>query len=73
MNKEQSTQKVIVSQSMLKFTQDYSKQLNLNLKLKDMVAITNVLVDYCTNGYSKEIGSRLEAIDEYIVKNFENE
>lgn len=62
----QDNQKVIVSQSMLKFTQEYSKQLNLPLSLKNMVAITNVLVDYCMNGYSKEIGDRLDSIDKFL-------
>lgn len=71
MNKEQSTQKIIVNQSMIKFTSDYLKQINLNLPLKDVIAITNVLSDYCVNGYSKEIGSRLEAIDKYIKDKFE--
>ena len=68
---QQDTQKIIVNQSMIKFTSDYLKQINLNLPLKDVIAITNVLSDYCVNGYSKEIGSRLEAIDKYIKDKFE--
>jgi hypothetical protein len=63
-------QKVIVSQSMLKFTQEYSRQINRPFKLKEMAAITNVLVDYCMNGYSKEIGDRLDAIDKFILQSF---
>lgn len=70
---QQDTQKIIVAQSMLKFTQDYCKQINLNLPLKDMVAITNVLQDFCVNGYTKEIGSRLEAIDNFIKNKFNDE
>lgn len=65
------TQKIIVNQSMMKFTSDYLKQINLNLPLKDVIAITNVLSDYCVNGYSKELGSRLEAIDKFIKAKFE--
>jgi len=65
------TQKIIVNQSMMKFTADYLKQINLNLPLKDVIAITNVLSDYCVNGYSKDIGSRLDAIDKYIKDKFE--
>ena len=68
---QQDTQKIIVNQSMMKFTSDYLKQINLNLPLKDVIAITNVLSDYCVNGYSKELGSRLEAIDKFIKKKFE--
>jgi hypothetical protein len=67
----QDTQKIIVNQSMMKFTADYLKQINLNLPLKDVIAITNVLSDYCVHGYSKEIGSRLDAIDKFIKEKFE--
>lgn len=70
---QQDTQKIIVAQSMMKFTMDYTKQINLNLPLKDMVAITNVLQDYCINGYTKQIGSRLEAIDNFIKGKFNEE
>jgi hypothetical protein len=68
---QQDTQKIIVSQSMMKFTADYLKQINLNLPLKDVIAITNVLSDYCVNGYSKDIGSRLDAVDNFIKEKFD--
>jgi len=68
---QQDTQKIIVNQSMMKFTADYLKQINLNLPLKDVIAITNVLSDYCVNGYSKEIGSRLDSIDNFIKGKFD--
>lgn len=67
----QDTQKTIVTQSQLKFVQDYTKQLGVNLTLKETVAITNVLVDYCLNGYSSEIGVRLDAVDKFIREKFE--
>jgi len=67
----QETQKTIVTQSQLKFVFDYSNKLGVNLTLKEIVAVTNVLVDYCINGYSKEIGTRLEAIDKFILDKFE--
>ena len=66
----QEKDKIIVSQSMLKFTQEYSKQINRPFKLKEIAAITNVLVDYCMNGYSKEIGERLDSIDKFINESF---
>ena len=69
----QDNQKIIVSQSMLKFTQEYSKQLNRPFKLKEIAAITNVLVDYCMNGYSKEIGDRLDSIDKFINQSFDEQ
>jgi hypothetical protein len=53
---------------------DYSSKLGLNLTLKEIVGITNVLTDYCINGYSKEIGDRLSSIDKHLLDKFnENE
>jgi len=69
----QDTQKTIVTQSQLKFVQDYSRQLNVNLTLKEMVGITNVMVDYCMNGYSTEIGKRLDSIDKFIMDKFKED
>jgi hypothetical protein len=34
--------------------------------MRDLVAITEVMVDYVSNGYTKELGERLNKIDEYI-------
>lgn len=58
----QDTQKQIVTQSQIKLVLDYSKEVGVNLTLKELVGVTNVLVDYCMNGYSKEIGERLDTI-----------
>jgi hypothetical protein len=71
MTAQQETQKTIATQSQLKFIADYARQLNINLTLKEMVGITNVMVDYCMDGYSTEIGKRLDAIDKFIVEKFE--
>jgi hypothetical protein len=67
----QEKEKSIATQSQLKFVQDYLKQINLNLTLKETVGITNVMVDYVINGYSKEIGERLDSIDKFIKSKFE--
>jgi hypothetical protein len=67
----QDKEKVIVTQSQLKFVSDYTKQLGVNLTLKEMVGITNVMVDYCMNGYSTEIGKRLESVDKFIIEKFQ--
>lgn len=72
-NMAQDTQKQIITQSQLKVVMDYTKQIGVNLKLKEVVGVTNVLVDYCLNGYSKEIGDRLEAIDKFIESKFEEQ
>ena len=66
-------ERTIVTQSQLKFVQDYARQIGLNLTIKEMVGITNVMVDYCMNGYSTEIGKRLDAIDKFILGKFEEQ
>ena len=53
----------IIRQSQLKFVLEYAKQVEVDLKLKEIVGITNVMVDYCLNGYSKELGERFDNID----------
>jgi hypothetical protein len=69
----QDKDRQIVTQSQIKFVFDYSKQIGVNLKLKEIVGVTNVLVEYCINGYSKEIGERLDAIDKFITDKFTEE
>ena len=61
-----STSKAIASQSQLKFVLDYAIYMDKKLSLKDMIAITNVLVDFVDNGYSKELSDRISKIDEYL-------
>lgn len=66
-------QQAIVRQSQLKLVMDYLKQINLNLPLKDVAGITNVMTDYCIKGYTKDIAGRLEAIDKFIKSKFDEE
>ena len=56
----------IARQSQLKLVSEWGNNCGVCLSLKDMVAITNVMVDYVENGYTKELGDRLEKIDGYI-------
>ena len=70
---EKEKQVVICRQSQLKFVMDYSKQIGKPLKLKEMVRISNVLVDYCINGNTKEINDTLGKVDDYLETLFENE
>jgi len=64
----QNTQRQIATQSSLKLVLDWGNSCNRCLELKELVAITNVIVDYVENGYTKEIGERLEKIQEHIDK-----
>ena len=70
---ETQKQEAIVRQSQLKWTFDYLKQINLNLPLKDICGIVNVMTDYCLKGYNKDIAGRLEAIDKFIKTKFDEE
>jgi hypothetical protein len=68
----QSTQASIVRQSTLKFVGDYCKMIGTPLTIHEIVRMTNVLTDYCQNGYNftdekgKSMKTRLDAIDEHI-------
>jgi hypothetical protein len=66
----QKNQQSIIRQSQLKNVVDYCRLIGTPLSLKEIVGITNVLTDYCENGYSKEIGDRLEKIDHHIQNKF---
>ena len=66
-----TTQDSIVRQSSLKFVSDYTKVIGTPLTLKEILGISNVIVDYCQNGYTKEVGERISKIDEHIQSKFE--
>ena len=66
MSNFQNTQESIVRQSQLKFVQDYLVSNNIRLPLKEIIGITNVMVDYCLQGWSKELRERIEACDKHI-------
>ena len=62
----QSQGRQIATQSSLKTVLEWSNGCGKCLTLKELVGITNVIVDYVENGYSKEIGDRLDKIEEHI-------
>jgi len=67
---QQDTQRIIVAQSMLKFVQEYAKQIGVNLKLKEMVRITQILSDFCVTGGTKEVYDKLDLVDKFIEDKF---
>lgn len=71
MSDYKNTQDSIVRQSSLKFVQDYQRTIGTPLTLKEIFGITNVVVDYCQNGWSKDLGDRVSKIDEFIQSKFE--
>jgi hypothetical protein len=66
-----TTQDSICRQSSLKFVSDYTRVIGTPLTLKEIIGITNLVVDYCQNGYSKELGERLEKADLHIQSKFD--
>jgi hypothetical protein len=68
-----TTQDSIVRQSSLKFVQDYQRTIGCPLTIKEIMGITNVIVDYCQNGWSKELGNRVDNIDKFIQTKFPEE
>lgn len=62
----QSKERQIATQSSLKLVLDWSNSCKKCLTLKELIGITNVIVDYVENGYSKEIGDRLDKIQEHV-------
>ena len=73
MANQNTTQDSIVRQSSLKFVQDYQRTIGTPLTLKEILGITNVIVDYCQNGWSKELGNRVDNIDKFIQTKFPEE
>ena len=66
-----TTQDSIVRQSSLKFVQDYQRTIGTPLTLKEILGITNVIVDYCQQGWSNEVGEKIDKIDNHIQSKFE--
>ena len=62
----QNKERQIATQSSLKLVNDWANSCNKCLTLKELVAITNVIVDYVEMGYSKELGERLDKIQEHL-------
>jgi len=62
----QNKDRQIATQSSLKIVLEWSDTCGKCLTLKELVGITNVIVDYVENGYSKEIGDRLDKIQDHI-------
>jgi len=64
---QQSTSRQIASQSSMKLVLDWANSCGKCITLKELVAVTNVIVDYVEFGYSKELGDRLDKIDEFMA------
>jgi hypothetical protein len=65
-NMANNKERQIATQSTLKLINDWGVNCGYTLSLKEIVAFTNVMVDYIENGYTKEISNRLEKIQEHL-------
>jgi hypothetical protein len=65
----QNKERQIATQSSLKLVNEWSISCGKCLTLKELVGITNVIVDYVENGYTAEIGKRLDTIQQHLEKN----
>lgn len=66
--KSKEEQEIISRQSQLKLVLDWAVSCNKCLTLKEVVGITNVMCDYVMGGYTKQIGDRLDVIEDHINK-----
>ena len=62
----QNKDRQIASQSSLKLVLEWANSCDKCLTLKEVLGITNVIVDYVENGYSKELGDRADKIQEHL-------
>jgi len=61
-----SKDRQIANQSQTKLVLEWSQACGKCLTLKELVTISLVLGDFVEYGYTKEIGERLDKIEEYI-------
>jgi len=58
--------KQIIRQSQLKFSLDYFTTCGYCPNTTDLIKTTAMLEDFVINGYSKDMASKFERLDEYI-------
>ena len=57
---------MIIRQSQLKLVLDWAQTCGICVSAKELIQVSEVFVDYVSNGYSKEIAARMDKIDEYL-------
>lgn len=68
----QNKERQIATQSSLKLVNEWAVSCGKCLTLKELVGITNVIVDYVESGYTAELGKRLDTIQEHLDNKLEN-
>lgn len=67
MNNNNSTKdRQIIRQSMSKLSLEYFNSCGICPTFTDLIKTTTMLEDFCSNGYSKELVTKMEKLDQYI-------
>lgn len=61
-----NVQDCIVRQSSLKFCLEYYELMGIKPSIKEVIGLTNVIVDYCKEGYDKDLGKKLSSIEKIL-------
>ena len=62
--------KQIIRQSQLKLSLDYYQMCGYCPSTTDLIKTTAMLEDFVINGYSKEMASKFERLDEHINEQY---
>jgi hypothetical protein len=62
----QNKDRQIATQSSMKLVLEWANACDKCLTMKELVGMSVVIVDFVENGYSKEIGDRLDKIQEHL-------
>jgi len=61
-----TTQEQIVSQSQLDRALEFLKTQEVQFGLKEIIGVSSVLEDYVIHGWTKELNTRVSALDTWI-------
>lgn len=70
-NTQDPKQLMIVRQSSLKFVSEYLRLIGTPMTMKETIGMTEAVTNYVINGRTKEVTTKLEAIDKHIMSKFE--
>lgn len=62
----QNKDRQIATQSSMKLVLEWANACDKCLTMKELVGMSVVIVDFVENGYSKEIGDRLDKIQQHL-------
>lgn len=62
----QNKERQIATQSSMKLVLEWANACDKCLTMKELVGMSVVIVDFVENGYSKEIGDRLDKIQQHL-------